>query len=372
MRNIAFINNSGANGWGGVEKWTFKMATALNRRKYKVHIIARDISKIYLNSKKRGFNTKNIKRIGSATFLNPFRIRELYNYFKKNNIDTVFFCSSPTFKFGTVAASLAGVNNIIYRRGSATPIKNKFYNRYFMQKLSYFIANSKATKEKALKFIEDFPENKVKLIYNGVDLDNYQNISFNESIYEEFNISESNKVMINVGRLDTQKGQLYLIKAAELLKKRNDKFHILLVGKGKLEEELKMLVNKLGLENNITFTGFRKDIPELLTQADFMVHTALWEGCPWSVLESLAAGLPVLATDSSSLPEIIVEEKNGYLAKDKDIEDISEKMLMMCKSADLDSLSKGARETAEKHFNFDRVIDETESCFKDNAMEGLT
>lgn len=364
MSNIAFLNNSGSNGWGGVENWIFKTAVAFNKRNHNIFIIARDNSKLYKKSTENDFKTKKINRLSSASFVNPFIVFKLYKYFKKNKIDTIFFCSSPTFKVGTIAAKLAGVENIIYRRGSAKPIKNKFYNKILLNKISCFIANSNATKERSLKYFKKFPVEKIKLIYNGVELDNYVNIAIEENIYSEFNLDPNKLLLINVGRLSRQKGQEYLIYAANKLKNNYDKFNLLLVGTGPKEDELKEIVDKLDLKNYIKFAGFRKDIPELLSQADFMVHTALWEGCPWAVLEALAAGLPVLATDSSSLPEIIEESINGCLALDKNIKDISEKMLMMCKDADLESLSKGARKSAEKRFNFNRVIKETESCFK--------
>jgi len=99
MNNVAFLNNSGENDWGGVENWIFKIAKALNK---KGHI----------------------------------QILSLSKYFKKNDIDTLFFCSSPTFKLGTIAASLADVEHIIYRRGSAKPISNKFYNKFLFEILN--------------------------------------------------------------------------------------------------------------------------------------------------------------------------------------------------------------------------------------------
>lgn len=364
MSRIAFVNNSGHNGWGGVENWTYKMANAFREKGHEIHIIARPESELFSKSFENNFNTKKLSEISSVTFINPFRVLDLTFYFKKNNIDAVFFCSSPTFKFATIAARIAGVKNIIYRRGSAKPIKHKVYNKILLNKISCFIANSISTKNKSLKYYKGFPENKIKLIYNGVNLSEYKDLSIEKSIYDEFDIDKKKLVLVNVGRLCRQKGQEYLIRATKKLKEDFNDFVLLLVGKGPKKEELKKLVSDLDLEKEIIFTGFRKDIPDILIQSNFMVHTALWEGCPWVVLEALAAGLPVLATDSSSLPEIICEKENGYLAEDKNVEDIAKKMLFMCKEANLNLLSKGARKSAEKRFNFNRVINETEDCFK--------
>ena len=364
MSNVAFLNNSGGNDWGGVENWIFKTAKALKNRGHEVFIIARRESELYKKSKDAGLNTKIIKRISSATFMNPFRVIKLFNYINNNKIQALFFCSSPTFKLGTVAANLANVENIIYRRGSAKPIKDKFYNRLLLNRITCFIANSEATKNKSLKFFNDFSEEKVKLIYNGVDLDKYKNFSIKKNFNFEFEIDENKLLLVNIGRLSKQKGQEYLIKAINLVKESFTEFNLILIGTGPKENKLKKLVKTLNLTEYIKFAGFRKDIPFILSQADLMVHTALWEGCPWVVLESLASGVPILATDSSSLPEIIEEGKNGYLAKDRDIESIAKKIIMMCKDADLNLLSKGARESAEQRFSFERVIEETENIFE--------
>jgi glycosyltransferase involved in cell wall biosynthesis len=258
---------------------------------------------------------------------------------------------------------LAGVTKIIYRRGSAKPIKNKFYNRFFLNKgITNFIANSISTKEKSLELISNFADDKINLIYNGVDLNKFNNPELKTNLRKEFNISNDKKILVNVGRLDEQKGQEYLIKAANILKNRFDKFVILLVGDGIMEEKLNSKVKEFNLENEVIFTGFREDISSILNQSDFMVHTALWEGCPWSVLEALAAGLPVVATDSTSLPEIIIDGKNGYLARNKDIYDLADKMYEMLINADLSSMSVLARKTAEEKYSFTRVIDQVEEC----------
>ena len=366
ITNIAFLNNSGPGDYGGVEKWIFKMAKGLKNKGYNSFVLARKDSLLLEKVKKERMNYKVIDKIGSTTFLNPIRIFKLADWLKKKNINAIFFCSSPTFKYGSITAKLADVSNIIYRRGSAIPIKNKFYNRYLMNNfITTFISNSKATKEKSLKYLESFPDKKVKLIYNGVDKSKFTNIDLKSNIRKEFKIDEEDLLMVNVGRLHKQKGHKYLIESISKLKNRFDNFTVLIIGEGPLENKLKDRVDELNLNDYIIFTGFRKDIPSLLKQSDFMVHTALWEGCPWVVLEALMSGLPVVATNSSSLPEIIREGENGYLAKDKDIENIADKIFKMINNSNIEKMGNKARKIAENEFSFKRVIAETEKCIKE-------
>jgi glycosyltransferase involved in cell wall biosynthesis len=302
-----------------------------------------------------------ISKIGSATFINPARIIKLSNYLKKNKINNLFFCSSPTFKLGSIAAKLAGVEKIVYRRGSAIPINDKFYNHFLLNNcVTDFIANSKATKREALKYMTDFPQERAQLIYNGVKIDRFKDVQLKTNIHEEFNIPEDKLVLVNVGRLHQQKGQSYLIDAVDKLKENYQDFVVLLVGDGPKEKELKARVKELGVEDYIIFAGFRKDIPSLLTQSDFMVHTALWEGFGFVIAEAMAAGIPVVATDCSNIPELITPGKDGFLAESENYQDIAEQMLKMCNS-EIEEMGKAARETAQERFSFARMVEETDN-----------
>ena len=279
---------------------------------------------------------------------------------KENQINNLLFCSSPTFKLGSIAGRLAKVEKIIYRRGSAIPINDKFYNRWLMNHcITDFIANSKATKEEALKHMVDFPREKAHLIYNGVKIDRFRDVELKTDIYQEFDIPRHNFLITNVGRLHEQKGQSYLIEAVNKLKDKYQDFVVLLVGDGPDEEKLKAKVKKLGLEDYIIFAGFRTDIPSILTQADFMVHTALWEGFGFVIAEAMAAGIPVVATDCSNIPELITPHHDGLLAQSENADDIANKILEMF-DLDLVKMGQAARETAETRFSFERMVDQTE------------
>jgi glycosyltransferase involved in cell wall biosynthesis len=173
-------------------------------------------------------------------------------------------------------------------------------------------------------------------------------------------MNNSGLVLVNVGRLHQQKGQSYLIDAVDKLKENYQDFVVLLVGDGPKEKELKARVKELGVEDYIIFAGFRKDIPSLLTQSDFMVHTALWEGFGFVIAEAMAAGIPVVATDCSNIPELITPGKDGFLAESENYQDIAEQMLKMCNS-EIEEMGKAARETAQERFSFARMVEETDN-----------
>ena len=121
-----------------------------------------------------------------------------------------------------------------------------------------------------------------------------------------------------------QKGQRYLIEIAKRLKDKGLKFKILIAGEGKCLDQLKQLAMELSVSNEINFLGFVKDIRCFMNSIDIFVLPSLWEGFGYVIVEAMAAGKPVVAFDVSSNPEIIRDEKSGYLVNTFDVNAFAE------------------------------------------------
>lgn len=136
------------------------------------------------------------------------------------------------------------------------------------------------------------------IIHNGIKLSDYKyNISNREDVRHEFKINDS-FVVGHIGRFNQQKNHKKLIGIFAELKKQIPTSILMLVGKGELEKELKMLIGNLGLEDSVIFTGVRDDIPRLLSAMDVFVFPSLYEGMPNTVIEAQASGLPCYISDS--------------------------------------------------------------------------
>lgn len=357
-KNVLFMNTGV--GWGGVEGWNFKTASALKERGYNIFVIAAHNKKFYKKCKQKGFKVEGVKPISKKTWLNPFAIYKLVKYLKNNEINTLFFCQSSHFKLGSIAAKIAGTKKVVYRRALANPINDRFYNRFLLKNcVTDFMAISKMTRGISLKDLSDntIDEEKIKLIYNGVKVDKFVDFDNPSSIRKEYNIGDNEILIGNVGRLCRQKAQQYLVEALPLVIKEFDNFKVLIVGKGYKKNELKNLVEKYNLEDKVIFTGFRNDIPNILNQLDFMVHTAIYEGCPWVILEAMMAGTPIISTDSTSLSEFIEDGVNGYLAENKNPNDIAKKILKIIKNKNRKELGKQGQKIALEKFTFEKMID---------------
>ncbi|HEX2980943.1 MAG TPA: glycosyltransferase [Anaerolineaceae bacterium] len=156
-------------------------------------------------------------------------------------------------------------------------------------------------------------DGRVTTISNGVDVPRYRQMSNRRATRSSLGLRESDYVIILVGTLKEQKGHCYLIEAAAPLIAENPSIHILFAGDGELGEPLRRQVAQAGLEKNIHFLGSRNDIPDLLAASDTFVLPSLWEGLPMALIEAMASGLPVIATQVSGSEQVVETEQTGIL-----------------------------------------------------------
>ncbi|MDN5200915.1 glycosyltransferase [Fulvivirgaceae bacterium BMA10] len=356
-KTICFFNSNIA--WGGGEKWHYGTAKYLKEKNYPVLVIAHQKSELFKNLKKIAFNVEKVS-VGNLSFINPFKIFNIYRTIKKNKVEVIIMNMSTDVKTGGIAAKLAGVKKIIYRRGLAVPIKNSLLNRFLFKKvITDVIANSLETKNTLLTNNQNlFPKEKIKVIYNGLDLHHYDQQAF-EPIYQK----EHDEIVLgNAGRLVEQKGQKYLIHLAQRLKEQGLKFKLLIAGVGKLEPELKQLSKEFGVEKEILFLGFIDNIKGFMESIDIFLLSSLWEGFGYVITEAMASQKPVVAFDISSNPEVVSDGESGYLAEAKNMDDFYSKVEKLMTSEKLrDQFGKAGRKLVEERFTMEKAQKEVES-----------
>ncbi len=354
MKAICFFNSTKA--WGGGEKWHFDMARKLYEEGYDVLFVAGKGS--VLISKLLKTNIPHyMYKIGNLSFLNFFLIRELKTFFRKHGVGTVIMNLSIDVKVAGVAAKKAGVQNIIYRRGSAIPIKNKFYNRYlFSHIITEIIANSEATKSTILQNNSKlFPEEKIKVIYNGLDFSKRK-----EKEPSPVYLREKDEIVLgNAGRMVFQKGHEYLIDVAVKLKSMKIRFKLLLAGTGPMESKIRELVRQNNLTQEVEFLGFVEDVGSFMRSIDIFLLTSRWEGFGFVIAEAMAESKPVVAFDISSNPELVVDNFNGYLSPPFDIDIFTDKTLELIRSEKLrKEFGKNGQAMAYEKFSFEKAVTE--------------
>ena len=175
------------------------------------------------------------------------------------------------------------------------------------------VAVSDDVKKSILETMNGIPANKISVIPNSVDVSRYGKKSGRKALRQNLGFGEKEHLMSMVATFKRQKGHVYLLQAAVELIPRFPDLHILLLGDGELRGEMQSLTQDLKLEDNIHFLGTRNDVPELLAACDSFILPSLWEGLPMALVEAMASGLPIIATDVSGTRQVMVPEETGFL-----------------------------------------------------------
>lgn len=152
----------------------------------------------------------------------------------------------------------------------------------------------------------------------------------------EIEETKRSKVISNMGRLEDQKGQDVLIKAFNKVHQKYPEYKLIIYGEGSKEEELRKLITKLKLENNVILAGKTPKAILEINKSEIFVFTSRYEGMPNALLEAMACGLPCIATNCVAGPSEIIENgKNGILVEVDDIEQITQKIIYLIENKEI-------------------------------------
>jgi len=347
---ICFFNTNKE--WGGGEKWHFDMAFTLYQKGYKTIICAYPDSILFKRAKEASLPVYCFK-VSNLSFLHPLSKYKIKRFLIKKQISHIVLNLPSDLKTAGIAAHRAGVKNIIYRRGSAKPIKNSFLNRYlFKHIINLVITNSKKTKNTVLHNNKDlFPEEKIKVIYNGIKADNYK---------DSIKPINSNKIVIGTaGRLSKEKGHSRFLDVCLSLKKRNLPVKVKIAGAGPEEKALKEKTKRLNLENYVDFVGFIEPFRNFLKEVDIFVLPSFYEGFGYVLIEAMAAKKPVVSFDIGAAKEIICHGENGYLIPDGDLELMANKLEDLTINPELpEKLGNFGRKTVQEKFSDEKMYND--------------
>lgn len=187
-----------------------------------------------------------------------------------------------------------------------------------------------------------------EVILNGIDVN-----SFNATVKNADPTPYSGLGFLTVGRYSSEKAQLDLIRAMSDVTDELPDVELRIVGYGPLEEKLNSAVKRRGLENHVTVTGYRETVDRDLAGADVFVLPSLAEGLPISLIEAMAAGLPVVATDIPGINELVVANETGILVPPRSPEELAAAMISMQDEHRRSTFGQNGFEHAARHFGID-------------------
>ncbi|MGB3008465.1 MAG: glycosyltransferase family 4 protein [Chitinophagaceae bacterium] len=233
------------------------------------------------------------------------------------------------------------------------PVAHKirvFSEKYLTSKTDLNISVSFSNQQSGKKYIKSF--NSI-VINNGIDQNKFNPEKCYKNIRKELNIPVDEILVLFIARFTAHKQPLSLINAFAKTLMANPKLHLLMVGEGDQKQMAKELIDSHGLNHKITLHSFRQDVPDVLANADIFVLPSLWEGLPIGLLEAMAMGKAVIASNVDGTSEIIVDNLNGLLVNTNNLsEELTTALLKLSDDASLRrQFGQKAIETINDKFN---------------------
>jgi glycosyltransferase involved in cell wall biosynthesis len=252
---------------------------------------------------------------------------------------------SPTIAIGSIR------NDFVSERHYAGTILGRLSARWPAAQ----ICNSLAAENTLGESVGLFKPAQVRAVLNGLDIDRFMP---NPKL-------PPSPVLLAIGRLDPAKRWDRLLIAIASVAKRGLEFSVRHAGEGPLLSVLEAQARDLGVDKLIKFLGVRHDITEMLAEATFLIHTADEEGCPNVVMEAMACGRAVLATDAGDVPRLVEDGKTGFVVRRGDHTTLVERMVKLITDPDLcRSMGETARTKAEREFGLHHLVSETLAAYR--------
>jgi glycosyltransferase involved in cell wall biosynthesis len=211
------------------------------------------------------------------------------------------------------------------------------------------------------------------LIPNGIPTDEYAPDPNRRRRWRERHGLEPEAIVLtHVGRFAPPKNHALLIEAFAQVRTHTP-LYLLLVGGGELEDAVRQQVAGLGLQERVRFLGVRADVPAILNASDLFVLSSRWEGNPLSVMEAMAAGLPVVSTAVGGVPELVREGETGLLVPSGDAAALARALQALVDDpARREAMGKAARQHAITHFDIRHTVRQYEALYERLLQKGQT
>ncbi len=314
---------------GGAEKQLYQLATGLNPAWFKPVLVQLTPSdsppapegrignlELFHVPIRKLYTGEGIYRIGQICRLaRRKRARIIHTFFEKSEV-----AGWLTSRFSSIPVWVTSRRDLGFKR-------KKIYRRIFRfssRGCERIIANCLAVKDQAIRE-ENLPAGKIEVIPNGLNLSPYEKPPENGSLRKELGLSRETPLVGMVANFNFEiKGHRYFVEAARALADRSMGAAFLLVGDGPLRMKYERMAHELGLEERVRFLGKRNDVPAILSGLDIAVLSSMSEGLSNVILESMAAGKPVVATQVGGNSELVRDGINGYLVPPADSRALAE------------------------------------------------
>jgi len=273
---------------------------------------------------------------------------------------------------GSICAFLTSSRKLVMSRRSLNTYQRKHpllasFERKLHRRMSMILANSKSVFEQ-LQNDEDVSKDRMRIIYNGVDTSKFSKKVDTVKLRSDMRISENSLVFIIVANLFPYKGHADLLKA--LFNARNDlpdNWVLLCVGRDEnILKDLKQQSKEYAIEEHIRWLGKRNDVPELLLSSDIALLCSHEEGFSNSILEAMAAKLPLIVTDVGGNTEAVIDGVSGIVVPPKNPKALSKAICRLASDKQLRiNMGRAGFQQVQERFSLERCVDSYDAIYSE-------
>jgi len=340
---------------GGAEKLMVSLAAALEKRGVKNFIASPGDSYIYKKAVELGLAARSLVIRGSFA---PGGIAGLYLIVKRDRINILHAHQGKVFWPCILMKFIFGKKlKVVFHRHAQLP--HRFYSRTHYLFADGVIAISNAV-ARGLIDREKVPEDKVKVVYNGTDFSRFNSGVSGDEVRKSWGLSDK-PVIGTVAAMNRPKGkgQEYLIEAAQIVKIRFPQAKFLIVGTGEIEQDLRKLAKKLGVNHDVVFAGYQEEVEKFIAAMDIFCFLS-WdtEGFGQVMVEAQGLGKPVIGTNIGGIPETFKDGVTGILIPSGDSELLAQMIIRLLSDREqLTAMGAKAAEFVRENFSLEKMVD---------------
>ena len=242
------------------------------------------------------------------------------------------------------------------------PLRGSALSRWKYRQVDCFICASAAIRQMLVG--HGIPEGRTVTVHEGIDLDRVA-AAPPARLHEELWLPRHAPIVGNVAALVPHKGQRHLVEAAALVVRHVPDARFVIAGEGELRASLERQIKEHRLEKHVLLAGFRPDVLSLHKAFDVFVMSSVTEGLGTSLLDAMAAGKPVVATNTGGIPEVVVDEETGLLVRPRDPQAMADAIVRLLQDADLrQRMGSAGLSRVRECFSAERMVQQTLRVYK--------
>lgn len=350
---------------GGAQKQMIELIKGLNKKVFNIYVCSLDDNRKQLEPELKEINIPvfGLNQYGKFDLATLF---SLYKFIKSKRFSLVHTYLFTSDSYGRIAALLAKTPIVISSIRSVDSWKKWYHifaDRILTQFTDKIIVNAKVIRTFLIKK-EKIAREKIKIIYNGIDLQKWNNDLDLENIRDELGIKKDELVIGILARNDPVKDHRTFFQAAALVHDKLPHTKFLAAGYRMQAENIRRLAAKYKIDDFLIRKNYLPNIKKIIKLLDISVLTSLIEGCPNFVLESMVMSKPVVATRVGGIPEIVVDNKTGYLIPPQKPSILANRLIKLLKNPEQrKELGANGLRRIKKEFSLKKMLKETEKTY---------